>query len=153
MPCPQPFQHPIQLTEETAGSRQVTAGHPKLIQVAPTLVHVAVPNTATILDTLAMVLGGNHAVLVSANVFFSRETSSICLHMRSNDGPFKCSSEVPCTTPLCVTEWRPEACPPCPSHTGEWAHCIHTITWTCEDVSLWQAILQALLKHLWKAGW
>lgn len=83
----------------------MTAGHSKLIQVAPTLVHVAVPNTATILDTLAMVLGGNHAVLVSANVFFSRETSSICLHMRA-------------TTDLSSVPLRFPAQPHCVSQNG-----------------------------------
>ena len=43
---------------------------PRMNMVAP-LIHVAVPNITTILDSLAMVLGVYHTVLDLANAFFS----------------------------------------------------------------------------------
>lgn len=65
-------------------------------------IHAAVPNTATILGTLAVVLGEYHAILGLANVFFSitwlpSHKINLPSHGRGKNGPFKCLPKAICT--------------------------------------------------------
>lgn len=78
-------------------------GYRKLYEVVP---H-PMPNIATIMDTLATVLGGFHAGMNLANAFFSIQEAlnhniSLSSCGRGNNEPFKCFPKVICIAPLYI---------------------------------------------------
>lgn len=73
-------------------------------------IHATLPNIATFLDTLAIVLGIYHDQLDLANTFFSIPLApshkiNLPTHGRDNNGPFEYFPKFTCTAPLYVIEW------------------------------------------------
>lgn len=152
---------PIWLTLglDDSGLLRIEQGNAWSITVNPHIppIHVAVCNIATILDTLAWVLGAYYAVMDLANVFFrkhltteSQDHSSFT--WRGQRWIFsRASPRLPAWSHHMSWDgsWDLFSFPT----SVQWAHYSDDILFTCEDLPLLQNTLQALLGHSWGRGW
>ena len=122
------------------------------VEQAP--IHVSVPNSATVFDTLAAVLGTYHAVPDLVNAFFSLHLATESQHQfafmwEEQQWTFQVLPQGHLHSPTTCHGMVAQDLSLFSFPTSvKWAHYIDEMMLTCEDLPLLQDLLQTLLEHL-----